>query len=580
MTVARDAHAAGPTAAAELSCDLLVIGSGASGLAAAVTAAHHGLKVVLVEKAALLGGATAWSGGWLWVPGNPLAQRAGIHEDPLQPRTYLRHALGPHFQAGKVDAFLAHCGPMVGFFEQHTALQWVDGNAIPDIHSHLPGAGTQGHQVAAAPLDGRALGPLIHRLQPTMRETSFIGMPIMAGADLGAFLSLTRSFKSFTHVVRRVGRHLLDLALHGRAMQLVNGVALVARLAQSAERLGVQMLTGAPARRLLIDGGAVRGAVVATVHGEQAIRATRGVVLAAGGWLHDTARRRALVPRAPGVDDHLPLPPAACSGDGISLGESAGGVLDTQLASPVAWAPVSRVPHADGTVGHFPHIIDRGKPGVIGVLADGRRFVNEADGYYDYTAAMVARVPPGQEVASWLVCDHRFIRRYGLGHVRPFPLPLGGHLLSGYLKRGPTIEALARACSIDAGGLAETVRAYNHHARQGDDPAFGRGRTPFNRRNGDARHHGPNPCVAPIERGPFYAVKVLPGSFGSFAGLRTDGSARVLHADGGTVPGLYAVGADQASVMGGHYPSGGINLGPAMTFGYIAGRHAAGVAQG
>jgi succinate dehydrogenase/fumarate reductase flavoprotein subunit len=238
---------------------------------------------------------------------------------------------------------------------------------------------------------------------------------------------------------------------------------------------------------------------------------------------------------------------------------------------------VSRVPHADGSVGHFPHIIDRGKPGVIGVLANGQRFVNEADGYYDYTAAMVAAVPPGREVASWLVCDHRFIRRYGLGHVRPFPLPLGSHLLSGYLKRGRTIEALARACGIDPSGLAETVRAYNHHARLGDDPAFGRGRTPFNRRNGDARHTGPNPCVAPIEHGPFYAVKVLPGSFGSFAGLKTNAAAQVLHADGGVIEGLYAVGTDMASMMGGHYPSGGINLGPAMTFGHIAGRHAAGL---
>ena len=568
------------TSSLPLQCDLLVIGSGASGLSAAVTAAHHGLTVVLVEKAPVFGGATAWSGGWMWVPGNPLARRAGIHEDPQQPRTYLKNELGERYDASRIDAFLDHCGPMVAFFEAHTALRFVDGNAIPDIHGQVPGAGTQGHQVAAAPYDGREVGPLIRRLRTTMRETSFMGMPIMAGADLGAFLGMTRSFKSLVHVARRVGRHLIDLRVHGRAMQLVNGVALVARLAKSAEQLGVQLIESAPAQRLILENGTVCGAVVATASGEVEIRATRGVVLATGGFPNDVQRRKALFPRTPTGQEHLALPPQACSGDGITLGESAGGSLVTDLASPVAWAPVSRVRHADGSVGHFPHIIDRAKPGLIGVLANGQRFVNEADGYYDYTAAMVAAVPPGQEVASWLVCDHRFQRRYGLGFAKPFPLPLTPHLRSGYLQRGATIEALAKACGIAPAGLVETVRAFNEHARRGEDPAFGRGSTPYNRKQGDALHGGPNPCVAPIEHGPFYAVKVLPGSFGTFAGLKANAHAQVLGRDDRPIPGLYAVGTDMASVMGGFYPSGGINLGPAMTFGYIAARHAAGLSDG
>jgi len=239
---------------------------------------------------------------------------------------------------------------------------------------------------------------------------------------------------------------------------------------------------------------------------------------------------------------------------------------------------VSKVPHSDGSVGHFPHIIDRGKPGLIGVLADGKRFVNEADGYCDYGAAMVAAVPPGQEVASWVICDHRFQRRYGIGIAKPFPLPLAPYLRSGYLKRGATIEELARACGIAPAALAETVKTFNAHALQGEDPLFGRGSTPYNRKMGDPTHDGPNPCLAPIAHGPFYAVKVQPGSFGTFAGLKTNASAQVLGRDDAPVPGLYAVGTDMASVMGGHYPSGGINLGPAMTFGYIAGCHAAGIA--
>lgn len=572
-----DPPAAGASPARHLDCDLLVVGSGASGLAAAVTAAAHGLRVVVVEKAETFGGATAWSGGWMWVPGNPLARRAGIHEDPDRPRTYLRNELGERYDAARVDAFLDNAGPMVEFFETRTALRFADGNAIPDVHGRVAGAATGGHQVIAAPYDARELGALNARLRKTMRETSFLGMPIMAGADLGAFLSMTRSPRSFVHVAGRFLRHLRDLAFHGRAMHLVNGVALIARLAKSAQDLGVRLIESAPAERLWVEDGAVRGAVVATPDGILEVRAARGVVLAAGGFPHDVARRRALFPRTPTGREHLALPPESCSGDGITLGESAGGVLDTDLASQAAWAPVSRVAHADGTTGHFPHIIDRGKPGVIGVLSNGRRFVNEADGYHDYTAAMVAQAPVGEEVCSWLVCDHRFQRRYGLGHAKPFPVPVGRAVRSGYLRRGATLAALAAQCGIDPAALAATVERFNRHARAGDDPDFGRGSTPYNRKMGDPLHRGPNPCVAPIEHAPFYAVKVLPGSFGTFAGLKTNADAQVLDGAGRPIAGLYAVGTEMASVMGGFYPSGGINLGPAMTFGYIAGRHAAGV---
>ena len=184
--------------AAALHCDLLVVGSGAAGLAAAVTAAHHGLKVVLVEKDAVFGGATAWSGGWLWVPGNPLARRAGIHEDPQQPRTYLRHALGPRYDAERVDAFLDHAGAMVAFFEQHTALQFVDGNAIPDMHQQLPGAATQGHQVAAAPCDGRSLGPLIQQLRSgyLQRGASIEALATACRIDPAGLAATLRAFNA------------------------------------------------------------------------------------------------------------------------------------------------------------------------------------------------------------------------------------------------------------------------------------------------------------------------------------------------------------------------------------------------
>ncbi|MDD2055221.1 FAD-dependent oxidoreductase [Pseudomonas putida] len=568
---------ASPSFPQELDCDVLIVGSGAAGLSAAVTAAWHGQKVIVVEKDPVFGGATAWSGGWAWVPCNPLAQRAGIIEDVELPRTYLRHELGERYNPAIIDAFLEAGPNMVSFFERHTALQFADGNGIADIHGDTPGAGTGGRSVIAAPYDARHINrKLLDRLRRTMRETSFMGMPIMAGADLSAFLNLTRSWSAAWHVTRRFSRHLLDLALRGRALQLVNGVALVGRLAKSAEDLGVQLWESAPVSELLYQDLRVCGAVVNSANGPVRIQARRGVVLAAGGFANDIERRKALFPRTPTGHEHLALPPVAVSGDGLRLGESVGAQVETDLHSPVAWAPVSRVPHADGSLGHFPHIIERAKPGIIGVLSNGQRFVNEADGYFDYVSAMVANAPAGEEVASWLICSHAFQRRYGLGMSRPFPVPLAPFIRSGYLKRGATLEALADACGIDRNGLTSTVAQYNQHARHGEDPLFGRGSTPYNRKQGDALH-SPNPCVAPIEQGPFYAVKVEPGCFGTFAGLKVNAQAQVLDPHGQAISGLYAAGGDMASIMGGHYPAGGINLGPALTFGYIAARHIAGV---
>lgn len=561
-----------------IDCDVLIVGSGAAGLSAAVTAAWHGQKVIVVEKDAVFGGATAWSGGWAWVPCNPLAKRAGIIEDVELPRTYLKHELGERYDPAMIDAFLEAGPRMVAFFERHTRLQFADGNAIADIHGDTPGAGTGGRSVIAAPYNGREVGKLLKRLRKTMRETSFMGMPIMAGPDLAAFLNLTRSLPAAWHVTKRFGRHLIDLALHGRALQLVNGVALVARLAKSAEDLGVLLWESAPVTSLTQDEAGVTGAVVKTARGDIRIRARKAVVLAAGGFANDIERRKALFPRTPTGHEHLALPPLGVNGDGLTLGESAGGQINSDLHSTVAWAPVSRVTHSDGSIGHFPHIIERAKPGIIGVLSNGQRFVNEANGYYDYVTAMVEQAPAGEPVASWLICTHDFQRRYGLGISRPFPIPVGPFIQSGYLKSAYTLEGLARVCGIDAKGLQTTVDDYNRHAQTGQDPQFGRGSTPYNRKQGDPLHK-PNPCVAPISKGPFYAVKVEPGCFGTFAGLKTNENAQVLNADGQAIKGLYAAGTDMASIMGGYYPAGGINLGPALTFGYIAGRHMAGVTQ-
>lgn len=562
-----------------LDCDVLVIGSGAGGLSAAVTAAYHGMKVVVVEKADVCGGATSWSGGWAWTPGNPLAKAAGVNEDRGLFRTYLRHRLGANYSEDKVEAFLEAVPHMVGFFHEKTSLQFVPGAKIKDIYGSTPGAGTGHRSVGPKPLNARKIKPELRaKMRHQLYETSFLGMGIMAGPDLTKFLSASQgNVQGLFHAAWRVGFHLLDLIMHRRNMQLVNGTALTGRLLKSADDLGVDIRVSAPAQRLITDtAGKVTGAVVGSPEGELRINASRGVVLAAGGFPNDVARRAELFPKTPTGREHWTLAPRETTGDGITMAQAVGARFDTDVESPAAWCPVSLVPYRNGRTGTFPHIMDRAKPGSIGVRADGKRFVNEANGYYDYVEGMLKATPDGEPVEAWQIADAAFVRKFPLGMAKPLPVPLFPYLRSGYLKTGNTIEELAAACGIDPEALAKTVADFNTNARKGVDPDFDRGASEFNRYGGDPTNT-PNPSLRPLEKGPFYAVKIVPGSFGTFAGLAADSRARVLDESGKPIRGLYVAGNDQASVMGGHYPAGGINLGPALTFGYIAGRDLADV---
>ncbi len=560
-----------------LDCDVLVLGSGAGGLAAAVTAAAQGLRVIVAEKEAVFGGTTAWSGGWMWIPHNPLATRAGIHEGADAPRTYLKNELGAQFDAAKADALLERGPEMIAFFERDTAVRFIDGNRIPDFHT-TPGAATGGRSVCAMPFDGRELGELIGKLREPLSVMTINGMALASGQDLAHFYRATRSLKSALYAGRRLAAFAWHKLRYGRSMHLVNGNALVARLLKSAADRGVDLRTNAKAIALMRDAARVTGARVEIDGVAHQVRAARGVVLACGGYPHDLARRAQTFAYTPSGHEHWSAAPRSNTGDGIRLGESIGAHFDRALDAPAAWAPVSLVPQAGGAADvAFPHLIERAKPGVIAVTRAGRRFANEASSYHDFIAALLDTTPAGEEVCAWLVCDHRFQRRYGLGFAKPFPFPTGQYRRSGYLKCGDTLDALARECGIDAGALASTVATYNQYAKQGVDPQFHKGSTPYNRVQGDAGHQ-PNPCLAPIESGPYYAVKLLPGSLGTFAGLATDAQARALDRDGRAIDGLYAVGNDAASMMGGCYPSGGITLGPAMTFGYLAGRSLAGAA--
>jgi succinate dehydrogenase/fumarate reductase flavoprotein subunit len=401
------------------------------------------------------------------------------------------------------------------------------------------------------------------------------GLNVGSGTELGHFFRASRSLESALYVARRVARHALDVLRYGRGMRLANGNALAARLLKTAFESGVEIVPSAPVRELMVENGAVTGAIVEIAGTRRVVRARHGVVLACGGFSHDISRRRSIFRHAPTGREHESPVPTANAGDGLRLGESAGGVVEPDLPNAAAWMPVSILTHRDGARAVFPHVVDRAKPGMIAVTRRGVRFVNESNSYHDFGRAMIDATAGEPEACVFLICDHRAIRRYGLGFVKPFPFPLRRHLKSGYLLQEGTLAELAAAAGIDALPFECTVREFNEDAREGHDTRFGKGSTRYNRFQGDSWHQ-PNPCTAPLETPPFYAVRVVIGDIGTFAGLRADEFARVVDSKGRPVRGLYVAGNDMCSIMGGNYPGAGINIGPAMTFGYIAALHAAG----
>jgi succinate dehydrogenase/fumarate reductase flavoprotein subunit len=558
-------------------CDVLVVGSGAGGLSTAVSAAHRRLDVLVVEKEPVFGGTTARSGGWMWIPCNGPARRAGLKDSVEEARKYLRHETGDHFDERRIEAFLDAGPKVVEFYEQNTALQFDLGPTFADYHPDAPGGLDGGRSIVARPFDGRLLGPEIKRLRPPLAEITFLGMMIGSGKELLHFFNVMRSPISAIYVVKLFLKFLRDLAFHGRPMRLMNGNALIARLAKSCFDKGVPIWTRAPVLELVKDDrGRVQGAIVDTIEGRVEVVARRGVVLAAGGFPQDPVRRKALFAHAPSGFEHASPAPPGNTGDGLRLGEAAGGSVDTSLPNAAAWVPISQPVKQDGTLGTFPHFVDRSKPGVIAVTRSGRRFVNEANSYHDFCQAMVKRChQENGEICAFFIADHYVLRKYGLGYVKPAPVPFRQHVRSGYLYEGKTLAELAGRIGVDPEGFERTVTTFNRHARRGEDPEFGKGSTSYNRSLGDPEHK-PNPCVAPLEKAPFYAVKLVIGDLGTFAGMRCNESAQVLNGDGRPIPGLYAVGNDAASIMGGNYPGGGITLGPAVTFGYIAARHLAG----
>jgi succinate dehydrogenase/fumarate reductase flavoprotein subunit len=552
--------------------DLVVVGAGAAGMSAACTAAALGHSVLLVEHGARVGGTTAISGGMVWIPANHKMHEAGLEDDLDHAREYLRSTVPGADADATLQTFLARGDEAVRFLEAHTSLRLRPVRRYPDYYPERPGATPGGRVLEPVPFDGRELGADFALLRDPLPEFLLFGGMMISREDLPILRRVTRSPAALWHAAILAARYALQRLAAHRGTTLYLGNALAARLLKSLRELKVELVMSTHVERLWISGERVAGVVFNHGGSEVTVQAHRGVILATGGISHHPALRQQYVPASAGTLSAT-VDAGATSG-GPQLAVAAGAQLSPTSRTLAFWVPASVGRRADGSTAIFPHTVtDRAKPGLIAVNQLGRRFVNEAVSYHEFVQAQLRDAD--HSIPAWLICDRRFLWKYGLGRVRPFALSVAHECSSGYLQRADTLSALAEQIGVPAAALEETVRAFNADAQRGVDSAFGRGGDIYQRHLGDAEQQ-PNPCVAPIIQRPFYAVAVVPADLGMAAGVMTDEHARALRDDGSPIEGLYACGNDMHSVMNGAYPGPGITLGPALVFGYLAACHACG----
>ena len=552
--------------------DVVVIGAGAGGMTAAAVAAAEGLRVLVIEKTEFVGGTTAWSGGMVWIPVNGKMKPAGLDDSLPEAASYLASTVPESENADLREIFLARGPEAVEYLEAKTEVRLQPVKAYPDYYPEKPGSTAGGRVLEPASFDGGQLGRNFARLRPPLPEFTVFGGMMVNRLDIPHLRKVGRSLRSTLRALRLVSQYAWQRLRAPRGTTLHLGNALAARLYASLLKRNVDILFGASVEQLLTEGEAVKGVAIRDSSGLRTIVARKGVVLATGGFSHDAKLREQFFPGGAGV---VSATAPAGTGDGLHAAMAAGAGLNTRVANAAYWVPASLFRRADGSHGVFPHTVtDRAKPGIIAVNAAGRRFVNEALSYHEFVLAMLRDGNDAADRSFYLVCDRRFLWRYGLGRIQPFTAHVKRYVRSGELIEAPSIDALAEAIGVEPSALSKTLERYNASARNGIDPEFGRGGSIYQRHLGDAGH-SPNPCVAPIEQPPFYALRIYPADLGTAIGLHTDGYSRVLRQDGSVMPGLYACGNDMGSIMNGNYPGPGITLGPALTFGYIAGRHLA-----
>ena len=531
--------------------DVVVAGSGAAGLTAALTAAHLGLSVLVIEKAGHFGGSTARSGGGIWAPGNTVLRRARVTDTPEQARAYLAY-VAQGVPAVRREALLEHGPAMLDLVLAMTPVRftWVPGYA--DYYPEAPGGLAAGRSIEPVPLDGRKVlgAELDHLARP------YLPSPVAITQAEYRWLSLGRHPRGIRAGLRVAGRTVRARLLGQRMLSL--GQALAAGLRAGLEQAGVPVWLDTPLAGLETEDGRVTGV---RVGGEPAlIRARRGVLIATGGFERDEQMRRRYQ-RAP-VGTEWTTGAAGNTGDGIRAGLDLG--ADTGLMDDAWWGPSIPLPG-----GPYFCLAERSLPGCVLVNGAGQRFVNESAPYVDAVHAMYdGNTPENPHIPAWLVFDQRYRDRYVFAGLPPGKALPRRWYAAGAVLRADDLAGLARGAGIDADGLVKTVTRFNEFAAAGRDEDFGRGDSAYDRYYGDPRLANPN--LAPLARPPFYAVRIVPGDLGTKGGLRTDERARVLRPDGTAIEGLFAAGNASAAVMGHSYAGAGATIGPAMTFGYIA----------
>ncbi len=559
----------------DMETDLLVAGAGPAGMTAALVAATEGLDVVVCEKASQVGGTGATSAGTLWIPGNTQSRDAGFEDSPEQAAKYLDSLIGEDRTSEHRRVYLRDGPGVIDYLAEKTDVRFLPCGLHPDYRNNIEGAGKSGRAIIPENFDGRLLGRDFERVRPPIPEFMLMGGMMVGKLDIVSLLGRYSSVVNFKHSASIVLRYLTDRLRFRRGTRLVMGNALVGRLFYSLKKRNVPVLFESRIAEFVRDqDGTVLGAVLATAEGEKCIRALKGVVLATGGFAHNPKYREAFMPQ--------PTPPYSLAagsnaGDGLALAETADASVDSDSHQGAGfWTPVSVTKRGDGTEGLFPHLaMDRAKPGLIAVNAAGRRFVNEGVSYHDFVEAMYRSHETADTMPAWLICETRFIGKYGLGAIHPETRNLTKHIRSGYVQVADDLGALADLVGIDPAGLQDSVTRHNRFALTGVDEDFGKGDLELNRFNGDPSY-GPNPCLAPIEAGPFAAMAVWPAEIGCSVGISTDPDCRVLDGENQPIAGLYACGNDMGSVMSGAYPGPGTTLGPAVVFGWRAAMHAAG----
>ncbi|MER7079054.1 3-oxosteroid 1-dehydrogenase [Saccharopolyspora kobensis] len=542
--------------------DVVVVGSGAAGMAAALTAALHGLDAVVVDKAAKFGGSTARSGGGVWIPNNHVLARAGITDTPEAARSYLAHIVGDTVSAERQEAFLDAGPRMLAELLPRTPLRmrWVPGYS--DYYPEAPGGRLGGRSIEPAPLDGRLLGDLLADLEPDYGKAP--ANLVVTQADFRWLNLLVRHPRGPVRAVRVGLRWLLARALRRR--MLGRGQALAAGLRAGLRDAGVPVWLNTPLLDLQQEGDRVTGVVVERDGERRTLTARRGIVLAAGGFEHNEVMRKQHQ-RDP-IGTEWTVGAKANTGDAILAAQRLGAAVE--LMDDAWWGPSVPLPG-----GPWFCLAERTLPGCIMVNGHGERFANEAAPYVDAVHAMYGPGDgPARNMPTWLIADQRYRNRYvfaGLGPRQPFP---GRWYKHGAIQRASTLEKLAERIEVPAAALRRTVERFNGFARDGVDADFQRGTSGYDHYYGDPRNK-PNPSLGALEVAPFYAVKIVPGDLGTKGGLATDVHARVLREDGTPIEGLYAAGNTSAAVMGHTYAGPGATLGPAMTFGYLAARHLA-----